>query len=460
MEILILGGFGGMAGMIFLLLMPRLFTLLSIFITLFQFSWFVRYYHAPPILNRATLVIVGLLSMRVIVHFLLKKPSIRCENGQLMPLFMLACYFILLTLISNLYNEEKLFLGIYSLRYYFVGLTLTFALYLYCDDLLSFEAFKKNIIWLALIQLPVSIAKYIAAGGGSLNTLDTVGGTFAGYGELVICQVIALGIVLTDKFIQRTNTLSRINSYILLLLIIMPLLLSKSKSATIFVIMIILFVLVYSLFKRRNFVSALKHVSLTSLICVTFASLFYIFFWKSGKYDIANYINPEYVLDYYMREPLSDHKRLSAGADPSMGRFRAVYTSWNLIQLDIMHMLLGYGAGSGSEASFLQVNGSMYQKSGPFAGITRNQYSKSILEFGMLGLFGITYFCYAFGRRLKFIASSGAGLRIVYSVILVVLAILSVYTITLESYLFGFIFAYFIAVSHSELVRETNDDYT
>ena len=217
MEILILGSIGGMAGLIFWLLMPRLFTMFSIFLTLFQFNWFVRYYNAPQILNRATLVMVGLLGLRVIVHFLLKKPSVRCENGQLMPLFSLACYFVMLTLISNLYNEENLLLGFYSLRYYFVGLTLTFALYLYCDDLLSFESFKKNIIWLSLIQLPVSIAKYIAAGGGTLNTLDTVGGTFSGYGELVVCQVIALGIVLTDKFIQRTNTLPRLNSYVLLL---------------------------------------------------------------------------------------------------------------------------------------------------------------------------------------------------------------------------------------------------
>ena len=224
--------------------------------------------------------------------------------------------------------------------------------------------------------------------------------------------------------------------------------------------MIILFVLIYSLFKRRNLVSALKHISLTSLICITFASLFYIFFWKSGQYDIESYINPEYVFDYFMREPQLDSKRLSAGADPNMGRFRAIYTSWNLIRLDIMHTILGYGAGSGSEASFLQVDGGLYQKSGPLAGITRNQYSKSLLEFGILGLLGLIYFCYAFGRRLKFIASSGAGLRIVYSVFLVVLAILSAYAITLESYLFGFIFAYLIAVSHSELVRETNDNYT
>ncbi|MEE9346433.1 MAG: O-antigen ligase family protein [Methylococcales bacterium] len=459
MEILILGGIGGMAGLIFWLLMPRLFTMLAIFFTLFQFGWFVRYYSAPPLLNRATLVMVGLLGLRVFVHFLLKKPSVRNENGHLMPLFMLAVYFIMLTLISNLYNEEKVFLGLYSLRYYFIGLTFTFALYLYCDDYLSFESFKKNIIYLALIQLPMSIAKYIAAGGGTLNTLDTVGGTFAGYGELVICQVIAIGIVLTDKFIQRTNTLPHINSYVLLLLIIIPLLLSKSKSATIFVIMIVLFVLIYSLFKRRNLVSALKHISLTSLICITFSSLFYIFFWKSGEYDISNYINPEYVLDYYMREPLLDNKRISGGADPNMGRFRAVYTAWNLVQQDIMHALLGYGAGSGSEASFLGVDGSLYQKSGPLAGIARNQYSKSILEFGMLGLIGIIYFCYAFGRRLRFIANTGAGLRIVYSVILVVLTILSVYTITLESYLFCFIFAYFIAVSHSELVRNTNNDF-
>ncbi len=451
--ILIFGAIAGLACLIFLLLMPGLYTMLSVFFTLFQLNWFVRYYGAPQILNRATLVVVGLLSVRVVIHFLLKKPSIRCENGQIMPLFILACYFFMLTLISNLYNEEGLLLGFYSLRYYFVGLTLTFALYLYCENHLSIESFKRNMVWLAIVQTPVAIIKYIAAGGGSLYTLDSVSGTFGGYGELVVCQVIAIGIVLTDKFIKRSNTLLHINSYILLIFIITPLLLSKSRSATIFVIMIVLYVLIYSLFKRRNLVSALKIVSLSGIICLTFASLFYIFFWQSGEYKVDNYIDPEYIFEYYMRESILDSKLLSAGADPSMGRLRAVYTAWNYIQLDIMHALFGYGAGAGSESSFLQANGRLYQQSGPLAGIDRNQYSKSILEFGMLGFFGIIYFYYTVGKRIKYVSDNVLELRVIYSVLMVALTILSFYTITLESYLFAFIIAYFIAVSHSEVLR-------
>jgi hypothetical protein len=458
--ILILGGIGGLACLIFLMIMPRFFTLISVFFTLFQLTWFVRYYGAPQILSRATLVIVGLLSVRILMHFLLKKPSIRAENGQLMPLVFLACFILMLTLISNLYNEESLLLGFYSLRYYYVGFTLTFGLYLYCEKYLSIEAFKKGLVWLALIQLPMSIVKYIVAGGGSTNTLDSVSGTFGVYGELVICQVVAIGIVLTDKFIRRVNTIPSVNAYLILVMLIIPLLLSKSRSASLFVMLIVLYVLIYSVFKRRNLVSALKLVSLTSLIFMTFASLFYIFFWQSGDYNLDDYVNPEYVFEYYMREPLMDRKRLSLGMDPTMGRFRAVYTAWNITQQDLVHAIIGYGAGSGSEASFLGANGQLFQESGPLAGVSRNQYSKTILEFGLLGLLGIIFFFYTIGKRIKYISGAGYELRIVYSVILAVLAVLSVYSITLESYLFAFIIAYLIAVSHSELVREKNEKYS
>ncbi len=451
--ILILGTIGGLAFLIFLLLMPRLFTLIAIFFTLFQLNWFVRYYSVPPMANRATIVIVGFLSIRIIIHLLLKKVTIRTDNGQMVPLIFLASFIIMLTIISGLYNEESLVIGFYSLRYYFVGLTLTFALFMYCNNYLSIETFKRNMVWLALIQTPVAILKYLAAGGGGLSTLDSVSGTFSGYGELVISQVVAIGIVLTDKFIKRTNTLPRINAYILLVFIITPLLLSKSRTATLFVLAIVLYVLIYSLFKRRNLVSALKLISLSGFICLTFASLFYIFFWQAGDYQIDEQFNPEYVLEYYMREPISDRKRLSRGADPSMGRLRAIYTSWHLIQLDTIHSILGYGAGSGSEASFLGLEGTYFQVSGPLSGVDRNQYSKTILEFGMLGLLGIIYFYYMIGKRLKYATDRANELSIVYSVLMVVLMIISFYTITIESFLFAFIIAYFIAVSHSEILR-------
>ena len=195
----------------------------------------------------------------------------------------------------------------------------------------------------------------------------------------------------------------------------------------------------------------------TSLIFIVFSSLFYIFFWQSGDYDLDKQFDPEFVYDYYMHMPTMNTEQLRAGADPRMGRFRAISTSWEYIQQDLVHTTLGYGAGSASEASFIGINGSLFQKIGPLSGIARNQYSKAILEFGLLGLVGFFIFFYSIGKRLKYTADSASSIKTTYIITLFALAILSSYTITLESYLFSFIVAYFLAVTHAEIADHAND---
>jgi len=427
-----------------------MFTLLTVFVTLFQFDWFVRYYHAPAVLNRATLVFVGLLGLRLLIHFLLKRPRIRYEHGLLSPLLLLAVYFTFLTLISNLYNEERLLLGFFSLRYYLIGFILTLSIYLYLPEYLTLEKFKYMLTLIALFQLPASAIKYHAATSGHY-TLDSVSGTFGGYGELVICQVVALGIVLSDRFILKKNTLPFINAYLLCILLITPLLLSKSRSASIFVIVIMIFVLIYSLFKRKNLVSALKQMFSSSLIGVIFCLLFYLFFWKAGNYDIEKQFDPDFVYDYYMHPPTLDSERLRAGADPRMGRFRAITTAWEYINDDAVHRILGYGAGTASEASFLGLNGSHYQAAGPLAGIARNQYSKVIIEFGLIGIFGFIAFFYTIKKRVRHIPENASEAGTVFTILVFSLLILSSYSLTLESYFTCFMLAYFIATAHSEL---------
>ena len=53
-----------------LILRPKVLTVLIIFLALFQLSWFTRYFGAPPILNRASLGISGLLGLRIFFDIL------------------------------------------------------------------------------------------------------------------------------------------------------------------------------------------------------------------------------------------------------------------------------------------------------------------------------------------------------------------------------------------------------
>ncbi|MCH9698057.1 MAG: hypothetical protein K0U68_08145 [Gammaproteobacteria bacterium] len=452
-----LAGLIGLVIILLLLIKPRIFTALSIFLTLLQFDWFVRYYSAPAIIKRATLVLVGLLGIRICLHFLVKNPTIRRQYGTLVPVFLLALFFCFLTLISNLYNEESLLIGFYSLRYYFVGFVLTLALYLYYSEDLTIDRFNRHIVILALIQLPVCVLKYFAAGGGSKYTLDSVSGTFAGYGELVVCQVIAIGIVMTDRFVYKKNTLPKFNTFLTCIVLIAPLLLSKSRSASVFVAIIVLFVLFYSLFKRRSFISAIKQISASGFIGIVFISLFYIFFWQAGEYDIEKQFNPDFAYEYYMHYPILDSVQLKAGADPRMGRFRAITTAWEFLNEDTIHRIVGYGAGSVSEASFIGQNGRYFQKIGPLAGLDRNQFSKTLFEFGYSGLLAFFIFFFTLGRRLDYIPNVAGSIKRTYTILVFTLVILSSYSITLESYFFSFIIAYFIATAHAELVNNSEE---
>ncbi|HDZ61908.1 MAG TPA: hypothetical protein ENH40_02030, partial [Nitrospirae bacterium] len=169
---------------------PRVLSILVVLFALVQLNWFARYFGAPAMFSRISLVVAGLLGIRLIIDFSFKKKYFAKEWLFLAPVLWLAYFFLVLTVCSNLFNGESLLLGVYELRYYFFGLVICFALYFYFEDILTISFFKQTMLWIGLLQVPFAIIEWIAAVGGRARTLDSVTGTFSGYGELVACQLL------------------------------------------------------------------------------------------------------------------------------------------------------------------------------------------------------------------------------------------------------------------------------
>ncbi|MEN8134882.1 MAG: hypothetical protein ABFS18_05030 [Thermodesulfobacteriota bacterium] len=438
----------------YLMVRPRILTILVVLLSLFQLNWFTRYFGAPAILNRVSLGFAGLLGIRLALDFALKNSTFVNRWIILSPVLWLTCFFVLLTALSNIFNGENLLLGIFELRYYYFGFVTCFSLYFYFKNVLSISLFKKAMIWVGLTQIPLSILKWIAAEGGKTATLDSVTGSFSGYGELVACQIIAICIVLLEELTSK-NKLVRLNNYFLSYLLLVPIILSKSKTATLFVVMAIGFVWLLTILEKKNLAVLIKKsVSLTMTGIIMLSSL-YLFFWKTN-YDINQLFEKSYIIRYLMRPSIVDHQIYMMGSDPRMGRIKAICEATRLISIKPVNLFIGFGSGATTEASFLKTNGHYFQWYGPLAGLGRNYFSKTIAELGFLGLGAfISFFTFIY-IKIKNNFSYSSEINKTFSLLIFTLFLLSFYTATLSSFFFNFAFAFFLATIQTELDRTFN----
>jgi len=427
-------------GLIYALLMffrPKTATYLLIFLCIFQFSWFTRYFGASDYLGRILYFFAMLLAVRIILDFMMRNIKIRkIENiSYSMLIFILG--FIGLTVSSNIYNQENMILGLYELRYYFIMIVLFFGIYYYSILQLSMESFIKGLVFVGLLQIPFSIIQFILADGGAYRTLDSVTGTFNNYGSLVFVTILNIGLLLNYK-LETNKDLFRLNTYYLLFFLLVPLLLSKSRTGTGLVLFMIGAVFLWASIRKKTKIDPIKATVLMSSLLLITGFLFYNFFWKAN-YDIKMQFSPDYVVSYYMREP-----RISGmGSTGSMGRARAVYEATRLISNNFQTILLGRGSGSVSNANLLGKHGTYYFEFGPLVGIGRTQFSKVIAENGVIGLFLLSYLFVSAHKNIEYVDKE--NIRTSYIIILVSLFLLSFYMPVLQSPISALILSYFFA---------------
>lgn len=427
-----------------LFLKPRLSTAILVFLCIVHFNWFARYMGGSAYLARLPYFFAMLLALNLYVALAPKKLRLSGTHNIILTILKFIVLLTVLAIASDAYNGENYLLGIYELRYFFLTVVLSLALFYYKLLPTDIHSFTKLSVYLGLIQIPPALLQYFLAGSGMKRTLDSVSGTFGGYGPLVFLQVFAIGAALAYK--QRTGRdVIKINTHILCSLLCIPVVFSNSRTAFGFILIMLAYVYLSSAVNKKKLVLVLKNMTVMILLIAVSAGLFYEFFWKAR--NIAYQLNLEYAINYYFRDPVTSRRAYIRGADPVMGRGRSVVEATRLISDSVPTAVFGRGSGSTSEAAFLGAKGSLYHKYGPLAGVSRTQYSKIIAEFGIAG---VLLFLFFFARIKQLIQKiNHPDQRLVtdiYKVFLVCVAMLCIYHETFESNLVSLLMAYLLTV--------------
>ena len=385
----------GTVGSYLLFVKPRFATYLLITLCIFDLGFFTRWLGMPEILRRLPYAIAVILSIKILLHYIKHRDQIRHFKRTVCYVLAFSLSFFIIFIFSNIYNHESLLLGIYELRYYFLFSTLTLGILLYIPVSTSPKYFIKPFIYASLVQLPVTIAQYftiqILGIRLSYSALDMVSGTFANYSQLILLQSITIGLILSYQLSIRKKIIG-VNNYLLILLVLVPLLLSFSRSAIVFVLLGIYMSLLINTLRQRRVTIFVRNTALMVLLPLVSVSLFYFVFWK--QHDFSGQLNTEYISHYFLRDPLLKHNPVALAEDPRMGRARAVVESVKIVTQDPVTSFFGLGLGAVSTARFLNVEGHYYEVFGPLAGIGRSQFSKTMAETGGAGIFFVA--CYLF----------------------------------------------------------------
>mgnify|MGYP006277944403 CR=1 FL=1 len=433
---------------LFALVIPRFAVWLFLASSVIQLGWLDRYIAGAEGYRRISLLLAIILAGRVIFELVTEKKRILKSQHFLKALVPLGLIFIVITILSNFYNNESLALGLFSLRYYLVGYIACISMYFYNYRYLTVSNVKKALIFLGLLQLPISTLKYVYAGGGELLSLDSVTGTFSVYGELVACQALCIGIVIYDR-LQYSKSYFGINSYVLALMLMIPLVLSKSRTASALIPIMPLFALILYSIHSRNAITTLAKAMIIIVLVIGMWVIFYQYFW-SPTYDVEEQLRFEYAYNYVMKEPEVSASRTIEG--PGLGRMMAIVKAFDTIGHDAFALFFGYGSGSTQESLLLNRYGRYYQVYGEFAGIGRNQFSRMLFEYGIIGLISAVWFLIYIRRAIirYIVHRSGYELYDMYTIFLFVLIIISWYSLTLSSNFFSVLTGCMIATFQVE----------
>ncbi len=357
------------------------------------------------------------------------------SKGLLFSMLLLLAHAV----ITSVIYSESIILSLYSYRYTLL-LPIIYFYTLYYDKWIYNTGIIKLIIGFAYLQIPFAVAKYFIAGGGELNTLDSVTGHLL---HMISCGMSSK--CNSNYYIQLVvgkKAVFRVNHTIAVLLLLVPLVLSKSRLASLFVMIAVGLGLLIPLMRISSRRVSVRRVMYVLCLSVLISAILYKYFWVEQDYDLEQHSSSEYVWDYLTRQG-SDNGNTTG---ISMGRIQSIITASKLVSESPVSFLFGFSPASAIDARFLGAHGRYYQSSGALDGLGRTQYSRMIMSLGFLGL--ITMF-YSVHRVQRQIASNYgkrySELHEVTPLLFLLFLLLSGYTITLyHSYysaLYGVTFA-------------------
>ena len=192
-----------------------------IFLSIFDFGFFSRWFDVTRYLARLPFLVAILLSVKIGCDYTMNRLGISLNEKIVRIVFKFTILLVITATISTTYNQENISLGLYDLRYYFLLFVLVLSIYHYRPLVFTIEGFIRILVTIGLIQIPFVITEHLLVTFTNINilagssALDMASGTFGGYPELVFCQIVAIGAVLTYQLRNGKPIIMPINNYIL-----------------------------------------------------------------------------------------------------------------------------------------------------------------------------------------------------------------------------------------------------
>ena len=387
-----------------------------------------------------------------------KLPFYKKSPIQNLYLFSMGMFFI--GLISCLLNRASPVTGIFGLRYILLLALFSSFLHFFGVLNLNIKSFMRFVVYVGVIQLPFSILQRILlsthAGG-----LDFVSGTFTYYFSLAFIQLLSISIVIIYWLLTGQAIIGK-SVFPLFVILFIPLILSNARA--VFLFLIILLCMIAIRYRKEIMLRFFNYFVYGVILILIMYLGFISVFWRSQRQsygrDLKRQYSIDFILEYNYRPALSYYQHLESKDDPRMGRFIAIMTAFDLISDSPHTLIFGLGPGNTQESQVFGKSGKYYQKYGSLSGLSKNQLSLVLSEFGLLGILLYSLF---FGRlwkllqrikninMLEYQLTSG-----VYLVLLGLIFLFFIYSQVLNNYVVVLVLSYFIAVLQQRLFQTNN----
>ena len=324
-------------------------------------------------------IVIIILIFKVI--FLISNGLIKIRRS---PFDCIILFLFIVSIISSIANSVNIFTIFTGYRHFFKNIILFFILYYLNIE----EKFLKKIITLiivlAFIQLPIVILQRIY-----INADDLICGTL-GYNNNQELSLFLIGImaIITGYYINKKD-FSKIKLLFGFIFLIIPMSLNQAKAA--FFCLPAMFIFI---FRKFLFGSFKKSVHITVIFVMIFLASINLADTIITRINISDYLtNPDKVFSYTFGSSYISGDLISE-AEGGLRMGSAIVYSHNLISRNVFSALIGFGPGNASDSFFSNANGEYFDE---ILNYSRTQLSRTMLEWGYLGLFLfliLFYFCF------------------------------------------------------------------
>ncbi len=394
---------------IYLTAFPRVGIWLIIFFSVCQLSYFSRWtsvIHFPKQLTWFPFFISGVLLLPLIARQSLLRRPIFYRNAPLKILFWFTMLILFTASISSLLNEISPLTGLFGMRYILLLPIIVFLIYLFESPKTDIESYIKFIVFIGLIQIPLTIIQRILFGALNVvltsDTRDLISGSFSNDGVLTFTQLFSFSLAVSHW--ARTGKVVWCRNMLLLsMLLLCPIFISNSRASIVFLFFIIGSIVI----RYKGLLLKGKFGKYIFLLLFVAAIGTAMIFGKLQKFDYGRDLKTQYSLqhmkDYLFAANRQIYEYKEWGGDPRMGRGMSIITAYELIKQRIPTLFFGLGPGSTQKSLVFGKNGKYYEEYGYLSGLGRTQISLILAELGFMGIFLFVIFFYS----LKKIVSNG-----------------------------------------------------